>query len=204
MCGRYVTGTDEHSWREWATLLELPTLTLPADSSAWAEPFGPTAQVPILRLAPEGPATPELVLARWGLMPSWMKQPYKQRPQYNLRSETAPKRFKKYLARRRCVLPAARFWVRRDADRERVAVELPDQPLFGLAGLWTEREIDGKPARSCTILTTEADAELGRLHERMPVVLVGADARRWLAADDGAAILGELSSATPPLRLTAA
>jgi putative SOS response-associated peptidase YedK len=174
MCGRYVTGTDEHDWRSWATLLELTTKPeLPELPPA----FVPTASVPIIRHVEAGN---ELVWARWGLVTSWMDRPLQRPPQFNVRVETAPQKFKKYLATRRCLLVASGFWVRRASSDERAFVTVPGEPLFGLAGLHGERELDGEQLRSCTILTMEADEQLGKFHDRMPIVLVGQAARRWL------------------------
>ncbi len=198
MCGRYVTGTDEHDWRAWATLLGLVVDAIPTDLPA---AFTPTATVPIVRQA-DGP--PQLDRARWGLAPSWMDRPLERPPQYNVRAETAPRKFKKYFATRRCVLPASGVWIRRDDGEGRVFVRVAGQGLFGLAGLWTERELDGGTLRSCTILTVEAQAELGRVHERMPVVLEPDAARRWLAADATEAELVRLCAHAAPLELVAA
>lgn len=193
MCGRYVTGTDEHDWRSWAKLLELTTdTTLPE----LPPQFVPTASVPIVR---RGEAGNELTWARWGLVPSWLNPPLKGPPQYNVRIETAPQKFKKYLATRRCLLAASGFWVRRADSDERAFVTVPGQPLFGLAGLWTERDVDGELLRSCTILTTEADEQLGRFHDRMPIVMVGDVARRWLDPDCTTAELSSLYEAQPQL-----
>lgn len=197
MCGRFVTGTDEHDWRSWATMLGLLLDAPPSDISAqWI----PTASVPIVRRDEAGVVV--LERGRWGLMPSWMKRPLEQPPQYNVRAETAPQRFKKYFERRRCVLPASGFWVRREDGEGRVFVTVPGQPMFGLAGLWTERAIEGASVRSCTILTIEAQPELGRFHDRMPVVLPGERALRWLADAASEAELLELCA--DPVALTLA
>jgi putative SOS response-associated peptidase YedK len=196
MCGRYVTGTDEHDWRGWASLLDLAIDIIPADLP---EAFIPTASVPIVRRSEAG-----LILdrARWGLAPSWMDRPLTRPPQYNVRIETAPRKFKKYFTTRRCLLPASGFWIRRDdAADQRVFVRVPGQPLFGLAGLWTERPLDGATLRSCTILTVEAQPELGRFHDRMPVVLAAEGARRWLATDIAQAELLELCAPTVTFEL---
>jgi putative SOS response-associated peptidase YedK len=193
MCGRYVTGTDEHDWHSWATLLELTTTpTLPELPPA----FVPTASVPIIRHVEAGN---ELAWARWGLVPSWLDRPLQRPPQFNVRVETAPQKFKKYLATRRCLLVASGFWVRRAASDERAFITVPGEPLFGLAGLWTERELDGEQLRSCTILTTESDAEIGELHDRMPIVLVGQPARRWLDPGCASGELEALYAAQPRL-----
>jgi putative SOS response-associated peptidase YedK len=199
MCGRYVTGTDEHDWRSWASLLDLAVDVVPRDLP---EAFMPTASVPIVRRSDGA-----LILdrARWGLAPSWMDRPLARPPQYNVRLETAPRKFKKYLANRRCLLPASGFWVRRDdAADQRVFVRVAGQPLFALAGLWTERPLDGGILRSCTILTIDAQPQLGRFHDRMPVVLGADGARRWLDADVSEAELLELCNAAPELELAAA
>lgn len=199
MCGRYVTGTDEHDWRSWASLLDLVVDTFPTDLP---EALMPTASVPIVRRSDAGLL---LERARWGLAPSWMDRPLARPPQYNVRAETAPRKFKKYFASRRCVLPACGFWVRRDdAADERVFVRVPGQPMFGLAGLWTERPLDGGTLRSCTILTVEAQPELGRFHDRMPVVLAAEGARRWLSSDARETELLELCEARTELELSAA
>lgn len=196
MCGRYVTGTDEHDWRSWATLLELTSQpTLPELPAA----FVPTASVPIVRHAETEPGRNELVWARWGLVPSWLANPLKSPPQFNVRLETAPQKFKKYLATRRCLLVASGFWVKRASSDERAFVTVPGEPLFGFAGLWTERELDGQPLRSCTILTTESDERMSELHDRMPIVLVGQQARRWLDPDCASEELESLYAAQPRL-----
>jgi putative SOS response-associated peptidase YedK len=195
MCGRFVTGSDEHSWRRWNEILRLTTDGVPALSG---EPFVPTASVPIIRQV-DGSQTNELVWARWGLAPSWMKNPLQQRPQYNVRSETAPTKFKKYFTTRRCLLPATGFWVRRSAKGERAYVSVPDTPLFALAGLWTERELDGETLRSCTILTTGAAPELADFHERAPVILLADRAARWLDPDCSLAELSALCASHPTL-----
>lgn len=198
MCGRFVTGTDEHDWRSWATTLGLllEPAAIPRDApEAWI----PTAMLPIVRRSEAG-----LVLerARWGLMPSWMKQPLAQPPQYNVRLETAPQRFKKYFEQRRCVLPASGFWVRRDDGEGRVFAAPREGGLTSLAGLWTTREVEGEPWHSCTILTVEAAPELGRFHDRMPVVLPPERARRWLDAEVPSDELLALCAEQPALTLS--
>lgn len=201
MCGRFVTGSDQLSWREWATMLEL------GSESVSAMPLGairiPADDVEIVRRSPDR-AQLELVSARWGLAPSWMKTPLKGAPQFNVRSETAPSKFKKYYAQRRCVLPAGGFWIRRSPEsKQRVFVRGRDQPVLALAGLWTEREYEGATLRSCTLLTREANSELGRFHERMPIVLDPEHARRWLDPSTERAALDELCTHELALELEA-
>jgi putative SOS response-associated peptidase YedK len=89
--------------------------------------------------------------------------------------------------------------VRRQSSDERAFVTVPGHPLFGLAGLWTERELDGEQLRSCTILTTDADEQLGHFHDRMPIVLADRAARRWLDPDCASDELESLYAAQPRL-----
>ena len=203
MCGRYVTGTDEHDWRSWARLLDLSIDVVPSDLPTM---FVPTASVPIVRWEGAGPV---LDTARWGLAPSWMDQPLAKPPQYNVRAETAQVKFRKYFFRKRCLLPASGFWLRTgDGRDDRAFVRVPGQPLFAFGGIWTERELQRSEAgilaqtlRSCTILTIDADPSLGAVHERMPVVLDPAAARRWLAPDTEFEELEALCRSHPPLAL---
>jgi putative SOS response-associated peptidase YedK len=60
---------------------------------------------------------------------------------------------------------------------------------FGFAGLW-ERWHKGEDAiESCTILTTDANSEIAKLHDRMPVVIDRKDFSAWLESSADAAKL---------------
>lgn len=60
-------------------------------------------------------------------------------------------------------------------------VGMADDGLFAFAGLWDRwQNPAGKVIESCTILTTEANALLKQIHDRMPVILGPDDYDRWL------------------------
>jgi putative SOS response-associated peptidase YedK len=60
-------------------------------------------------------------------------------------------------------------------------IGIADDSLFAFAGLWDRWAApDGKMIESCTILTTEANALLKPIHDRMPVILKPDDYDRWL------------------------
>ncbi|MDE3735535.1 SOS response-associated peptidase family protein [Pseudomonas resinovorans] len=99
MCGRYVSSEDwaiEHFWHIGAR-----------NSGRWIQSFNvaPTTTVPMVRLNEHG--EPEIVAARWGLIPPWWKQPKLPTLTFNARSEEAvasePSRLALFNARRRLV-----------------------------------------------------------------------------------------------------
>src|SRR5262249_24744114 len=92
--------------------------------------------------------------------------------------------FREPLRRRRCLIPADGFyeWKRISAKQKQpYHIGMADDGLFAFAGLWDRwNGPDGKAIESCTILTTNANALLKPLHDRMPVILAPDDYDRWL------------------------
>jgi len=123
---------------------------------------------------------------RWGLVPSWAKDPSVGNRMINARAETVAEKpaFRSALTRRRCILPADGFyeWDKAGGTRQPYHFHRKDGALFGFAGLWEEwRAPDGSPLRTCTLLTTSANETVGRIHDRMPVILRSAeDESKWL------------------------
>ena len=122
---------------------------------------------------------------RWGLVPSWAKDRSVGYRMINARAETVADRpaFGALLRRRRCLIPASGFyeWKTEGRSRRPFYICLQDQPLMALAGLWDEwRDPAGTPLQSFTIITTSANALVGRIHERMPVILSPAAWDDWL------------------------
>jgi putative SOS response-associated peptidase YedK len=87
------------------------------------------------------------------------------------------------LRRRRCLVPADGFfeWSGPAARRTPHHVTLPDGKLFAMAGLYdTWRGPDGEVRETCAILTAPACGAVGRLHDRMPVILAPERYAAWL------------------------
>lgn len=149
----------------------------------------PTQAVPVLRGPP-----PALVPMRFGLLPPWTKDPKGGPPLINARADTIFDKpaFRGAARRRRCVVPATGFYEWRSGPRGKEALlfRLPDAGLFGFAGIWEAwRPLGGEapPVESFAIVTTEANALVGEVHDRMPVLLRPDDFARWLGPlDDGA------------------
>ena len=80
-------------------------------------------------------------------------------------------------------MPADGFFEWRDLGgrKQPIYFTAADQRPFAFAGLW-ERYIasDGYPLESCTILTTEPNALVRPVHDRMPVILPAETYDLWL------------------------
>jgi putative SOS response-associated peptidase YedK len=102
----------------------------------------------------------------------------------NARAETADTRpaFRAAFHERRCLVPADGFfeWQRLGKQKQPHYITLSDGGLFAIAGLWERWVRDGRVIESCTLLTTEANALLEPLHDRMPVILPPEAYDRWL------------------------
>jgi putative SOS response-associated peptidase YedK len=130
---------------------------------------------------------------RWGLIPPWAKDAKVAYRMINARAETADVRpaYSRLLANadRRALLLADGFyeWLASEDRRQpRVPFRftLADGAPFAFAGLWTPATLDGEHIESATILTTTANAVVAAVHDRMPVILPGADAEQaWLSPE---------------------
>jgi putative SOS response-associated peptidase YedK len=121
---------------------------------------------------------------RWGLLPSWTKDPKKAPLLNNARAETVAEKpsFRSAFKSRRCLIPASGFfeWKTEGKVKQPYYFRRPDERPIAFAGLWeTWNEIE-----SCTIITTDANAVMAPIHHRMPVVLGVNDYGHWLEPSD--------------------
>jgi putative SOS response-associated peptidase YedK len=153
---------------------------------------------------------------RWGLVPSWAKDPSTLPSLINARKETVATKpsFRDAFRRRRCLIPADGFYEWQaptglSKGKTPYWVSLPTGEPFALAGLWSEwRPEDDKeaqePLRTCTIITAPACPTLEHIHTRMPVILGKDSESAWLdpALDGNRDELEKLLSEVPehPLR----
>ena len=146
--------------------------------------IAPSQAVAAVRTASAGTGR-ELALLRWGLIPSWSKDPAIGNRLINARAETVREKpsFRNAFRRHRCLIPANGFyeWQRLERGKQPYFVRMRDERLFAFAGLWDRWESPDKGViESCTILTTVANAVLSTIHDRMPVILPRAEYARWL------------------------
>ena len=216
MCGRYAAAKDPAALVEEFEVVAPPEELLEPDYNV-----APTKRVYVV-LDREREAVTErtLVVARWGLIPSWAKDPSIGSRMINARAETVAEKpaFRRAFAKRRCLVPADGYyeWY---SPRAPDAPDAPDslaskkgktgkppkqpkQPFFihpsdgsslAMAGLyewWRDpSRADDDPLAwrlTCTILTTDAADEVGRIHDRMPMTIARGDWAAWLDPGTGA------------------
>lgn len=184
MCGRYSLKADPRRVADHFALATVPLFT-PRYNIA------PTQSVPVVRVDDSGQR--RLDMLRWGLIPSWAKDPSIGNRMINARVESVRQRpaFRalmdgvqgNFRGARRCLVPADGFfeWEKTRPRRQPYYFRLRTQDLFGMAGLW-DRWVDeeGRVVESFTILTTDANELVRKCHNRMPVILRPDDYSRWL------------------------
>lgn len=126
-----------------------------------------------------------LEVLRWGLIPPWADDPGIGSRMINARSETAPGKpsFRRAFRERRCLIPADGFyeWQRTNGAKQPYYIHMEDGRPFAFAGLWESWSKGGEAEiRTCTILTTGANALVGEVHDRMPVILAHDAYDVWL------------------------
>ena len=129
--------------------------------------------------------TRRLTQMRWGLIPSWAKDPAIGNRMINARAESVATKpaFRAALPKRRCLIPADGFyeWQQVGRRKQPVYITLKTREPFSFAGLWESRmSSEGEESRSCTIITTEANELLKPIHDRMPVILTRETEAVWL------------------------
>lgn len=182
MCGRFVAYTDPDGLARFLVVDDREAEELPPSYNV-----APTDELYAARVR-DGRRV--LVTLRWGLVPFWADDPRSGSRRINARAETAAKTpaFRDAFARHRCLIPANGFYEWRTGPG---GVKVPhyitpaDGDLLAFAGLWSTWRAadDEEPLRTCTILTTDANASLSELHDRMPVVLPPDAWDEWLDPD---------------------
>lgn len=172
MCGRFSQG--EPSKRVSDYFAAEPDAGLP--DGVWNVP--PTERI---RIVLDRDGERRLAAATWGFRPAWAGDD-PGRSWINARSETAwdSPAFGPALRATRCIVPADAFyeWDRSVTPRQPYAIgPASDGELLAMAGIWS-RGRDGPP--TVAILTTGPNAEVARIHDRMPVLLARGAVDDWL------------------------
>ncbi len=146
--------------------------------------IAPSQPIAAVRAVPVGSGR-ELALLRWGLIPSWSKDPAIANHLINARAETANQKpsFRNAFRRHRCLIPVSGFyeWLRWERGKQPYFVRMRDGHPFAFAGLWDRWESpDEGVVETCAILTTAANDVLAPIHDRMPVILPPMEYARWL------------------------
>ncbi len=189
MCGRYVITSSPEALRRLFGYSDQPNF--PARYNV-----APTQPVPVVIL---DNGERRLRLMRWGLLPSWVKDPKKFALVFNARSETVLEKpaFRNSMKRRRCLIPADGYYEwQASASRKRpYFIHAADGEPVGFAGLCeTWIGPNGEEMDTVAIVTTEAPPDMTVLHHRVPVTIGRGDFDRWLDggvtnAEEAAAML---------------
>jgi putative SOS response-associated peptidase YedK len=184
MCGRYTIALPAV---DIALLLDLIT---PDFDFEPRYNVAPTQRLPVLSNA----APDRLALYRWGLIPSWAKDPSIGNKLLNARAETLAEKpaFRQALAQRRCLVPATGFYEWKAGPLGKVPhhIHMISGELLTFAGLWESwKDAEGREIRSFTIITTTPNELMAPIHDRMPVIIAPEDRQRWLNGPDVADLL---------------
>lgn len=185
MCGRFSLETLPGTLARHFALNMAPELQ-PRTNIA------PTQDIAVIRLQA---GERECVPMRWGLVPSWSREPKTRYSTINARAETVAEKpaYRNAFRHRRCLIPATGFYEWQQADRHKIPhlVRRKDRGLFAFAGLWERWEREATVVESCTIIVTAANRLLTPIHSRMPVILDPDRYNIWLDPDntDPAALL---------------
>jgi len=141
----------------------------------------------------EAPLERTLTTLRWGLIPSWAKDPSSGNRMFNARGETVATKpsFRSAFKSRRVIVPADGFyeWHKLDdgTKQPHYFTRADGEPLAlaGIAESWWDKSKgdDEPPIRSCSIITTGAGADMDGIHDRMPVILEPDIFDLWLDPD---------------------
>ncbi len=179
MCGRYTITSAPEAIRALFRYPEQPNFP-PRYNVA------PTQPIPIVRLI-EGKR--QFALVRWGLLPSWVKDPKAFTLLINARGESVIDKpaFRAAMKRRRCLIPADGFyeWKSVAGRKQPYFIRLKSGAPMAFAGLWeTWTGPDGEELETAAIVTTAANRTLRTIHERMPVIVPPDAFDLWLNCTD--------------------
>lgn len=134
--------------------------------------IAPTQRIPVVTGMDKG------IEMRWGLVPAWAKG---SQILINARRETIREKrsFKKSFAERRCLVPADGFYEWTKATKRPHLFTVGDGEPFAIGAFWDEQR-DGEEMPRCCLLTTEANAVLEPIHDRMPVIVRKVDWEQWM------------------------
>ena len=196
MCGRFALFASPELVAEYFALAEPPAL---------APHYNLTPGQDIAAVRVDRDGVLRLHALRWGLVPFWAKDATLGRRLINARLDSLAGKpaFREAFTRRRCLIPASGFYewgVDAAGKKQPFFIRPRGEPLLAIAGLWERwRAPSGEPLETCVIVTTEANALLAPIHDRMPVLLARAAQDVWLDARSDVVTITELAARGPEL-----
>jgi len=194
MCGRYTITSAPEAIRGLFRYPEEPQF--PARYN-----IAPTQPIPIVRLI-DGQR--HFALMRWGLMPSWVKDPANFALLINARGESVCDKpaFRNAMKYRRCLIPADGFYEWQTGGsgwKQPFYIHAKSGQPLAFAGLWeTWTGPNGEEVDTAAIVTTRANGTLAALHDRMPVIVPPDAFDLWLDCINVDALTAETLIAPAP------
>lgn len=181
MCGHFTLTLEISDLQQEFALSEVPATWQPRYNIA------PSQSIAIIKQEKQ----PRIEWAKWGLIPSWAKDPNIGNQLINARVETLSEKpsFRQSFSQRRCLILADGFFEwKRANNKTRQSIpyyfRLINKSPFAFAGLWDKwRAGTAEEILSCTIITCSANNLVSHIHDRMPVILKGETLWQWLRYD---------------------
>ena len=198
MCGRFGLFVTPEVLEEYFSLTDFAAVLSPPPRYN----LTPGQAVAVVR---EHDGRRRLDALQWGLIPFWAKDASIGRKLINARLDgiaTKPA-FREAWTRRRCLIPASGFyeWSEPIGGRKRPHFIRPGtEPLLALAGLWERwRQPSGDKLETCVIVTTDANAQLAKVHDRMPLLIPRDAYALWLDPRSSVDEVAKLADRPPSL-----
>lgn len=176
MCGRFILLTDLRVIMESFHIQQVACEYRPGSN------ISPGQQVAaVIRKDDQN----SLVSFRWGLIPSWARDPSIGNRMFNARSETIAEKpsFKNAFKKSRCLIIADGFYERQKLGKVRrpLYFSLKSGNPFGFAGLYeTWLSPERQKINTCTIITTGSNELISPIHDRMPAIVPSEHEATWL------------------------
>jgi putative SOS response-associated peptidase YedK len=175
MCGRFVTTIPPENLARLFALVETPHLEPRYNVS-------PAQMVPVVRSTGDHNV---LVPMKWGLIPTWSKDPAMGSHMINARCETVTEKpaFRHAIKYNRCIIPTSGFyeWKPVEHHKDPYFITMVNHAPMCFAGLWEQWHApDSSVVETFSILTTGANSLVAPIHDRMPVILNPDDFSLWL------------------------
>lgn len=174
MCGRYALDADIDQLIE-----RYKAIVMETQFSRKKEIY-PTQIMPVIK----GGEKRVITQAKWGFTPAFAKKPL-----INARGESVYEKitFKKPFLTNRCIVPATSFFEWEVVDNKKVkrSIRLKNNEIFSMAGLLNDyQDEEGNVITTYTIITTTANNDMKKIHDRMPVILTKEQEDIWLNMDE--------------------
>ncbi len=134
---------------------------------------------------------------RWGLVPFWAKDPAMGTRMVNARCETVATKpaYREAFAKRRGLIVVDSYYEWRknsSGSKTPFRIHRSDGTPFTIAALWERWGPQEDGIETCAVITTEANEAMGRIHDRMPVIVSESQADVWLGSESSPALIQDV------------